>query len=436
MIIAIVIAAGAASYVVYQETRPSSAPSPSPPKGWTTLDGAWTAVSDAFSALANGSWNISFAEGVAADGHWSPPATLFNFVGGPAWTACESQLSGISSLTFWNASHYPATESATDFTSGAAPLWTFIFNGTGTLTFVASWFLGKVILNAALGPGSVCLQYEIFSPPAYQRVAPSQELNSDVIAKEVGAEAEYLSRIGSTGGLTPLPVPPNPGVALYLPGPQLLPYILTGQPQWTLAYTTCGLNGFYGTSAPFTGYLMNSTAVPSGHSYSWIIGPGPCYDTEYLVRLNRTAVVGAPGTGGQYFEWKTNVTFMTSAVPSHWKLSDLSTSLFGFQLGSPPPSSGSLPSSEALCGPGSQNLTECPAPATGWYAVLLSPTGAWLDSYPTSPNGTQWAIPDVPVSSGDLIAFVGSGGYPSTDSISISNASEPFAFGGDNLVGP
>ena len=430
----LVVAAGVVSYEVYQATRPTTT-YPPPPAGWTTLDGAWTAVSNAFSALANGSWSISFAEGVAADGHWSPPAALFMNTGGK-WSNCEAQLSGISTLTYWNASQYPSTQSATVFTSGGAPLWTFVFNGTDTWTYVASWFLGTVILNAALGPGSSCLQFGVFNSPAYQRVSPSQELNSNAIATEVRAEDDYLAGIGYPMPPTPMPVPPNPGVALYLPGPQVLPYLIVGQSQWTLAYTTCGLNGYYGTTTPFTAYLLNSTAPPSGHNYQWGIGPGPCYDAVYSVDLNRTVVVGAPSGRGQYFEWRTNVSFLTSAVPTHWSLSDFSTSLFGLELNSLSPSPGSLPSSAALCGPGSHNLSSCPAPSAGWYAVLLSPTGVWLDSFPSSPNGTQWALPNVLAQSRDLLAFVGSGAYTSTDSLSISSAIEPHVFGGDYLVGP
>ena len=438
IVVVIVVSAGA----VYYSEREISGPSPgypAPPRGWTTFLGAWADVSSAFSALVNGSWTVHFAEGVAADGHWSPPAALWALYGPGSWVPCEDQLSGVSTLTFWNASEYPSTQSSNDFTSGAAPLWTFVFNGTHTLTFVASWFLGRVSLNAALGQGSPCSDFSIFGASTFVTVDPNHELDSNAIAAEVQAEDEYFSqRPPGVTGPTPMPVPPAPGVALYFPGHQLLPSELSGRGLWTAAYWDCGLDGEYGTSASWTGYLLNATTVPSGHTYQWFGSAGgePCYDTEYLVSLSRTGVVGAPLGSGEYLEWRINVSFMTSAVPPAWNLTGLTTSLFGSELRSGSPPFSVLPSARALCGSGSRNLTSCPAPSNGWYAVLLAPNGTWLDSYPTSPNGTNWSVPGLHIQSGDLVAFVASQGYGSTDSLELTGGNEPLVFGGDYLEGP
>jgi len=438
----LVVAIGVSSYVILSPNSvgpgavlgsPSGPNYPSPPSGWVTLHSAWSQVSGAFSAFANGSWRVSFAEGVAADGNWSPPAYLWALYSPSAWTSCEAQLSGVSTVTFWNASVYPASSSPTVFSSGAAPLWTFVFSDSNSSTFVASWFLGNVILNGYLTTGSPCLKLWMFNSSAWWTVDPSHELDSNAIASEVQAEDQYLAQgpFPPGGGFAPMPVPPEPSVALYFPGQELLPSEVLGASQWTVAYTACGLSGSYGQIAPYVAYLLNATAVPQGHSYAWLSSRPSCYDSDYDVNFTKTTTVGAPTNLSQYFEWKLNVSFMTSAVPARWNLSDLSASDFQFQLGSINPPFGDFNSSAELCGPGSSNLTSCPPPAHGWYAVLLSSDGTWLDSFPTAQSGSNWSLPGVGIESGDQIAFVGSN-YPwgSLESLNIRPTNEPWIWGG------
>ena len=57
-------------------------------------------------------------------------------------------------------------------------------------------------------------------------------------------------------------------------------------------------------------------------------------------------------------------------------------------------SSGSaLPLATPVCKEWAPALTNCPANDTGWYAVLLSSGGEWINSYGATPNGTSWSIP-------------------------------------------
>lgn len=415
---------------------PTPSTYPAPPADWTTLDGAWTSISQAFSALANGSWSIAFAEGVAADGHWSPPLLQFELEFSSNWSACQAQLSGVSTLTFWNASRYPSTQSATDFTSGGAPLWTFVFNGTSTWTYVASWFLGKVILNAVLEPSSPCFKFGLFDPPAYQRVFPGSELNSNAVASEVKAEDDYFSSIGDLGGPTPMPVPPEPGVAIYLPGPQLLPGITAGQPQWTVAYTTCGLDRSIGTETNFTSYYLNSTAVPSGHSYSWGGSSGPCFDTEYFVFGGPSRNWSSSGLPGHYYLWSNfSFNFLTSAVPATYTNTSLTTGLFDLSVQADYGVGPTEPSARATCGAGSVGLGNCTPPSSGWFAVLLGSHGNWLDSYPSEANGTSWSFPIVPFLPTDQLVVVLSASLNLSSPFSLNlQPTQPNPFVGSDFI--
>lgn len=45
----------------------------------------------------------------------------------------------------------------------------------------------------------------------------------------------------------------------------------------------------------------------------------------------------------------------------------------------------------------------CDAPASGWYAVLVSPSGSWLDSYGLIGGSPGWADPGVPIVTGETL---------------------------------
>jgi hypothetical protein len=434
---ALVVTVGVLSYVVVAPTLYAvhgASKYPAPPVSWVTFRSAWAAVSGALSAFANGSWRVSFAEGVAADAPWSPPLDLLPYDNVSAWDSCEAELSGVSTLTYWNASIYPASTSADVFSSGAAPLWTFVVNGSDTSTYVASWFLGNVTVNAELDSGSSCLQFPIFNSTS-QLVHPSQELDSSAIASEVsGLHQNWTQQPPpTTYAYTPMPSPPVPEVALYFPGLQSVS-LSPGGPSngdWTVDYQPCGLVGSYGLLAADNNYQLNSTVIPQNPLAEYSTTALSCYDSAYQVHFNQTSAELAPMNSGNYVEFTLNVTLLTSAVPARWNLSDLSTSLFVPEASVPGDSSNPLTYvTPELCGPGSTNLSSCPPPAQGWYAVLLGPTGNWMDSFPTTPYGGAWAAAGVGLQSGDRIALVQSNStIGQIGFLGIASGAEPTVFG-------
>ena len=52
------------------------------------------------------------------------------------------------------------------------------------------------------------------------------------------------------------------------------------------------------------------------------------------------------------------------------------------------------------------SLVSCGANTSGWYAVLLSPNGAWQGSYGETVNGPAWNYPISPVANNETIAVV------------------------------
>jgi len=415
----------------------NGSPYPPPPSGWATFDTAWTAVASDLAYLGGHPWTVDFAEGAAADSPWSPPLALWALFTPNDWTPCEQQLNGVSTLTFWNASEYPYSTASDVYTSGSAPLWTFVFNGTYTPTFVASWVAGNITLNGVLGSDSPCRQLSPFYAYPYSAIQPWQEIDSNDAVHHLQQQIANWNAIPPfPGELQPIemPTPPAAVFALYFPGQEFLPAEIFGAPEWSVAYGSCGFPGDYGPLFNFTTWLLNAT---SGYGDSWFEGSISCYNSEYQLGLLPTPLSGNSTSPGLYREWSVQPSFYTSAVPANVSLTSLTTSWVRWQLQNGSLYEPPIAPAAAGCGPADPELSNCPAPPQGWYAVLLSSTGVWLDSYPSVANGTAWTVADVPIGAGDRVVFVGAAGLSTSDVLSTAFNGDPIVWGvAGNLTAP
>ncbi len=410
---AILLVSGSSIY--WTETRHQSGgvTQPPPPPGWTTYLRAWDSVSTALSSIANGTWTLRFAEGAAATSRWAPPAVLWAETYPVAWARCAAQLSGVSTLTFWNYSVYPNSSVPNVFTSGAAPLWTFVFNGSGTPTFVATWFSGRVLVNAALPPTSPCFDSglgldRVFTGLPRQPVPLTSYVDSDVIA-----------RAARNAGLLPQDQPGE--FALYFPAEQVVPDRNYGGATWTIDSGSCGSPGELGANFTLTESWYNGTTGTSG--FSWGESSWMCADAYYLLNLTAAPFVPPFNSTGIYREWNLSWSFLSSAIPATWTNGSLNTSML--QLWA---DGGGSPFA-AVCSSPASNLSSCVPPSAGWYAVLEGPTGALLDSYPSATGGTHWTTPGVVVSPDDHLVLVGAAGLAPTTFLRTLSTTEPLVFG-------
>jgi hypothetical protein len=373
-------------------------PPPSSPPNWATFGGASRTVDPAIQKFPGAPWTLVFVEGVASQAPWSPPLSSFGLdLGRANWSGpngCDAQLSGISIATVWNASLYPASRSPDVFTSGAAPLWTFLYQNTSDAQLLASWYVGAVILNAILPPGGPCAHLLPFEQRSGVFL-PAQIVDSSVAARvALGlGGSTILSNFGT-------------GVALYVLGSQLGGYSKSPQRSWFVDYGVCGLASHFGeTTTDYASYVNITTGVALPVSDK---GTGPCFSSEYFVPLHPRASGVPPGGNGSFREWNFTVSFSTSLVPSTLGVSNLSTALFGLELwanrsgvlGNP------IYPTAAICTPSHSGFGNCTAPLSEWYGVLLDPSGGWLDSFPSTANGSSWTVPGVHVGSGDRLVLV------------------------------
>jgi hypothetical protein len=430
-IIALAIAAGAvlgSALVVYTSTLPQGHTIPPPSTEWATFDGSEPAVQRVVQALPGGPWNLTFAQGVAASGPWSTPATWISLAwdGGMNVTInnCLMGVEGISVISPWNNSLYPVVTSPNVFTSGSAPLWTYIFQGISGARVVASWYAGTVTLNDRLPAGSPCAQLFPLLQNSGTFVA-SRVVDSSIAAQQalkLGGSA-FLART-------------TPAIAVYVLGSPYLGW--TGGPlhQWTIEYGTCGLQGSFGQRTSFYDYAVNLT---TGKPNLGGNGSGPCFRWLYDLHLQLIANQSYPGAAGYSWEWNESISFLTSQVPTKLQATSLTTDLFGLSLFTNGilPFTVPIPSAAAVCTPTHPGVANCTPPAHGWYGVLLGANGSWLDSFPSVANGSSWTVPGaLVVPNGDRLLLVASPGAFSYAQFGTSSSYDPFVLSGAEIEEP
>jgi len=165
--------------------------------------------------------------------------------------------------------------------------------------------------------------------------------------------------------------------------------------EWLVSFTECGVSGAPVQSpAPLGSSWINASSAQLDLTFT---GAFSCTGSSYSVNLT--------GDGAL-------VPTVTLAVCG--KLNSSSPSLCGTpsalssmaiepivvtSTGAP------LTPSPSLCREWVENVSDCSTPASGWYAVLTTPSGQWLDSYPGA-SGSGWVAPNVDIEGGDLLQFV------------------------------
>ena len=421
IVVVILIVAALGGYEVYRATQPSGSPYPSPPSGWTTFDSALAAVQSAVVPTVSGPWNLSFVEGAAANGHWSPMAWQWAFGSVSSCGIDPHNLTGIGALTFWNASVYPVVSSANVFSSGAAPMWTFVFQNGSGIRIVATWFLGNVILNGIATPTNPQCRL-----PPDQPALPEVEMDSNAAA-QLALQRGGSALVAGSG---------YHAVLYFAAGATMLDGYVGGggiQPFWSVAYTQCGAPGYFGPSG-VTEIQLNST---TGQWEDQTTMPGPCFDTSYSIGMTQGVSLNLSSPSGTYLSTTlTSIGFLTSAVPPVFNMSGLTTDLVNVTLFEGP-NRNPVPPAAANCTPSHPGLANCTAPNVGWYAVLLDHQGHWLDSFPSDAGGRSWTVPGVPLVPGDEVVIV-SASLP-TEAVIVyldSAQANPFVFGATYLENP
>jgi hypothetical protein len=222
----------------------------------------------------------------------------------------------------------------------------------------------------------------------------------------------------------------------------LVQYYVLGNPQlidpdaspfgWIVNYFRCDQVGVTG--------LQNYTAIgvlSSGNQSTTFVDNGwlTCTNSDYIVDFGPPSVNSTlSSSSGQYL----SIPFQVVMPPSgkfNGTYDGVRLQAWMTRLGFNSSGGTVLASSPASCQKWVTNLSGCPSDSKGWFAVLLSADGSWLDSYPSAQNATNWSIPNVLVTSHDRIVVVlPSGWSPTGDTLIVAGtASTPIVSGSTPL---
>lgn len=366
---------------------------PGPARGSPKTDGpdfygALAAVNQSVAGQPGGPWTLYAVWGIASPVPFAP-----NAIGWSSYNetvnACGAEFNG---LTLWNGS-IPLFNGS--FDSGTAPFWQFgFFSNDSQGILIATDILGATRVYPEMSMSSPCANGTGlgFEPWDSARSFTPFPVNSPIMAQSaweaVGqrwltqiqpAYEAYVLGFGDWGSASPQGLIvrlARCGEVGFTSVQPVVDVILGPSGGWESYF-----NGTQGC-----GDVISLGPPPVYGSYELYFAPPEVSTTSGTSQVNQSFQVTygnrtADSDAGGLVSWMTTLTLSDSAG----------------QLLQPTP---------ANCSSWVSTIADCHAAPTGWYAVLLSPLGAWLDSYPSQVSPRAWSIPNVALASNQCLVVV------------------------------
>jgi len=362
-------------------------PTSSPSTAKTIADGptlyeAIAGVNQSLPSVSGGPWGLFSIYGVAAQAPYSG-----NVVGYPldnqTVNACQAQLNG---LTLWNGT-MPVFNGSLD--SGTAPYWQFAYySNVSQQILVATNVLGSVHTYPPMPVNGPCHPwYDLGSNPEswVKQLAPSV-VNSPNVA------GPALSVIGKLNWFASN----SPWAEIYTSGPGVFDGYgdlggFTG-----VILDRCGLVGVSNLQ-PLLLWAENLNGTNGGYSnethncavlnYPYFAGYGS-YDV-----IPGSANTSTTGTTYQFaFSYQAGIIEHNQTAPYVFDAWGLANWMTSWNLTNA--SGQHLPLATPDCREWVSAVADCAANPSGWYAVILSASGGWQNSYGALPGGgVGWSEP-------------------------------------------
>lgn len=346
---------------------------------------------------------LTSALGLASYALEAPVPNALSSNGFNATLATCDRLEGV---TPWNSSGIPVFTGA--FTSGAAPFWSFLVeNATHEFVF-ATDLLGASRIYTA----------QVSTPCAIAAgLAGVAPVNGTITTDSAAVARMAFSAAGAPGSRAARVASPF-GEYLVLGGAQV-EYADASPFGWVVNYFRCDVVGIAGT--------QNYSAVGTiADGDPWFVDQGWLTCTgivpTYVLAFSTTSNVTPAGQSGTYLATPFQVTRHANNT-SYFDLSGLQTWMTELTLENR--SGVALQATSATCARWVASLAACPASSSGWFAVLLSADGGWLDSFPSGGSSTNWTIPNVIMASHESVVLVAPSSWNVTGDKLAADASSP-----------
>lgn len=374
---------------------------PTSQAGTTTGLSALTLVEAGLPKSGGQSWTLFSDIGIASPTPFTPwvlggdPGSSANQLA-TIW-ACGS----LPLTTVWNVSGL--SSAAGNVSDGYAPFWQFMFENqsvTGQPVFeIGSYSQGRVEVVGPLPQSNACIE-DLGLGPGTPLPGASQP-NLDTNLGGPLAYANAASEFGPEFG---------PYALLWLDGLPMIAntgwdsFYSTGGAAWQASYYDCGLAG----SVP------PPNAYNSYHVSVWLENGTPEASGPLAVEFNCTlpnyGLSGAahPAAGG--VDPTSPRVALTVRGPFGGGAQEDAQGVAAWMLDPSIADSSQATTAPSvdLCSTWVSGLSSCASPDVGWYGVLLSPSGTWLDSYGVVNGTVTWAAPNVPVLSNETFVVLAS----------------------------
>ncbi len=381
----------------------------------TILDGPnlYQAIAEVNQSIRNesgGPWGLFSIYGVAAQAPYS--ANVIGYpLGNVTVNGCQAQLNG---LTLWNGT-MPSFNGTLN--SGTAPFWQFAyFSNVSQQIVVATNVLNSVHVYPPMPVTGPCHPwYDLVNPESWVKQLTPFLPNSPAVAQSALTEIGKLSWFYRS----------SPWVEVYTTGPGVFDGYGDLGGFAGVILDRCGLLGasdlqpllqwaesLNGTNGGYSNETTNCAVL----NYPYFAGYGS-YDM-IPGSLNMSAMSGTLQVSVSY---QVGIIEHNQTTPYFFDAWGLANWMTSWNLTNA--SGQHLPLGVPTCRAWVASIADCGANASGWFAVVLSAGGGWINSYGVLPGGgVGWSEPVTAlVSHQQLVIVVPSAWAVSGDQVSVTS---------------
>jgi hypothetical protein len=390
---AIVLAISGVVWYVVVDTQPVPRAAPAVTDDGPTFAQAYVAVNESVGAIPSGPWTLSQAFGIASPLPSSPSSWGWPGTYPQTMTACGEAFNGI---TIWNGTLPLFTGT---YNSGTAPFWQLVFfSNQSEQLLVATVLQDRVTVFPAIGLTSPCATY---SRLGYQPWNGAKQISEGDFPPDTPAIASSAWNTVAQGWVQNQTIEPT---EMYQFGD--LPFGSGGVPSTQLQFFACGTLGGVGATPGLSVFTSpnDPSSVSSWSNYT--LGCTPTADNWTAVPVHAQF-----NNSSQVFDGGASYYVQEEALLTGDNSSDLTDQTLGIttwmmNLTLTNSTGGMLGPGSNECSNWTRQYSDCRPDVSGWYAVLLSAGGQWLDSYGLGAHESSWALPVVPIVSGQYLVLV------------------------------
>ena len=428
VVIVVVVVAGVASYFVLVP-RGGKAGSPVVDDG-PTFDQALAAVNSTVRNVSGGPWLLFSLYGIAAPVPFSPNLIGYARSENVTVNSCSQVFDG---LTLWNGT-IPLFNGT--FDSGTAPFWQLAyFSSSSQEILVATDVLGDARTFPAIPYPSSCMPWYDFPGNAANWTSPSEFPTVD---SSFAAQVAWNSTLPGSRTVGQQITRNGPTVEIITAGPGIFMGLGDTVSAYGIWFDRCGELGVAGVQPLIgVGVGRNGTWLGSSnltHNCALLKSGPPGYSADYDLLFSSAITNVAPPTTFATMGYQVAIAYPNGTLAGFYDEVGLANWMTSWNLTN---ASGTyLREAIPTCRAWVPTVADCVANSSGWFAVILSAGGGWINSYGALPGGgIGWSEPVTAlVSHQQLVIVVPSSWIVAGDGLKVASTNSTLVVLGSSLL--